>query len=152
MKLKKADDHLREELKDPYFRELYELEMQKVGVIKKIIEYRIKHKLNQKQLAQKAGVSQQHISKIETGEFSNVTTLEKILLHIGFTVKIQAVPLSRKVASAIEERCNEKNMCLRLRGPWDRSSVYIYLLCWHRGGERSSGHATRSLSEKQSCL
>ena len=104
MKLKKVDDHLKEELKDPYFRELYELEMQKVGVIKKIIEYRIKHKLNQKQLAQKAGVSQQHISKIETGEFSNVTTLEKILLHIGFTVKIQAVPLSRKVALAIEER------------------------------------------------
>jgi len=105
MKLKRVEDHLREELKDPYFRELYELEEQKMGVVKKIIEYRIKHGMNQTQLAKRVGVTQQHISKIESGEFSSVTTLEKVLLHLGYTVKIQAIPLSRqtarKIASAI---------------------------------------------------
>jgi transcriptional regulator with XRE-family HTH domain len=85
---------LKEKLQDPYFKELYELDQQKLSVVKKIIEYRIKHKFSQGQLAEKVGVTQQHISKIENGEFSSVSTLEKVLLAIGYTVKIQAVPLN----------------------------------------------------------
>ncbi|MDO8603652.1 MAG: helix-turn-helix transcriptional regulator [Candidatus Omnitrophota bacterium] len=98
MRLEKVDDHLKEKLKDPYFKELYGLEEQKLKIVKKIIEYRIKHKLNQEQLAQRANVTQQHISKIENGEFSNIITLEKILLFIGYTVKIQAVPSNYNMA------------------------------------------------------
>ena len=94
MKLEKVDDHLKEKLKGPYFKELYGLEEQKLKIVKKIIEYRIKHKLSQKQLALKANVTQQHISKIENGEFSNIVTLEKMLLFIGYTVRMQAVPLN----------------------------------------------------------
>jgi DNA-binding XRE family transcriptional regulator len=98
MKIEKIDAHLKEKLKDPYFRELYELEQQKLAIAKRIIAYRIKNKLTQGELADKAGVTQQHISKIENGDFSNVATLEGILLFIGYTVKLRAVPLSRKVA------------------------------------------------------
>ena len=101
MKTVRVEEHLKEKLKNPYFRELYELEEQKMGIVKKIIEYRIKQQLNQTQLARRVGVTQQHISKIESGEFSSVTTLEKVLLHIGFTVKIRAIPLSSKVAKEI---------------------------------------------------
>lgn len=101
MKLKRVEDHLKEKLKDPYFRELYELDEQKLEVVKRIIEYRIKHGLNQTQLAKRVGVTQQHISKIESGEFSSVTTLEKVLLRIGYTVKIQAIPLPRQTAQKI---------------------------------------------------
>jgi len=99
MRLEKVDDHLKGKLKDPHFKELYRLEEQKLKIVKKIIEYRIKHKLSQKQLAQKANVTQQHISKIENGEFSNIITLEKILLFIGYTVRMQAVPLHYNMAS-----------------------------------------------------
>lgn len=97
MRLEKVDDHLKEKLKVPYFKELYGLEEQKLKIVKKIIEYRIKHKLSQKQLARKANVTQQHISKMENGEFSNIITLEKILLFIGYTVKIEAVPLNHNM-------------------------------------------------------
>lgn len=107
MGTERVEDHLKRELKDPYFRELYELEEQKLAIVKKIIEYRIKHKLSQNQLAKKARVTQQHISKIEGGEFSSVTTLEKILLHIGYTVKIKAIPLPRKVAREIDYSSKE---------------------------------------------
>ena len=96
-------DHLKEELKDPYFKELHELGQQKLEVVKKIIAYRIKHKLNQRQLAKQIGVSQQHISKIENGEFSSVATLEKVLLGIGYSVRIQAVPLSGKVRNRLNK-------------------------------------------------
>ena len=102
MKLKRVDEHLKEKLKDPYFKELYELEEQKLKIVKKIIEYRIKHHISQKELAKKAGVTQQHISKIENGEFSSILTLEKALLLIGYTVKMQAIPLSENVRNRIE--------------------------------------------------
>lgn len=96
-------DHLKEELKDPYFKELHELSQQKLEVVKKIIAYRIKHKLNQRQLAKHIGVSQQHISNIENGEFSSIATLEKVLLGIGYSVKIQAVPLSGKAKNRLNK-------------------------------------------------
>jgi len=96
-------DHLKEELKDPYFKELYELSQQKLQVVKKIIGYRIKYNLNQRQLAKQLGVSQQHISKIENGEFSSMATLEKVLLGIGYSVKIQAIPLSGKAKNRLSK-------------------------------------------------
>jgi len=93
----KVSDHLKEKIKDPYFKELYELEAQKYAIVEKIVEYRIKHKMSQEQLAEAVGVTQQQISKIENGEFSNVMTLEKVLLAIGMTVQIKAVPFKRVV-------------------------------------------------------
>ena len=101
MKFEKVDDHLKEKLKDPYFKELYALEEQKLKIVKKIVEYRVKHRLSQKQLAIKNNVTQQHISKIENGEFSNIITLERILFFIGCTVKIEAVPLTHHMAAQI---------------------------------------------------
>lgn len=98
MKPENIDKHLQEKLKDPYFKELHQLEEQKLEIAKKIIDYRIRHKLSQSQLADKIGMSQQHISKVESGEFSSVATLEKILLHLGFTIRLQAVPLRRRAA------------------------------------------------------
>ncbi len=95
-------DHLKELLKDPYFKELYELEEQKLKIVKCIIDYRIKNKLTQKGLARKTGVTQQHISKIEGGEFSNIATLEKVLLSIGYTVKMRAIPLDYDIKSRLE--------------------------------------------------
>ena len=79
----KVSDHLKEKTKDLYFKELYELEVQKYVIVEKIVEYRIKHKMTQGQLAEQVGVTQQQVSKVENGEFSSVMTLEKILLAIG---------------------------------------------------------------------
>lgn len=108
MKTESVDKHLQEKLKDPYFKELYELEAQKLEIVKKIVDYRIKHKLSQTQLAKKVNVSQQHISKIESGKFSSVATLEKILLHLGYTVRLQAIPLSQEALHKIEQATEKK--------------------------------------------
>jgi len=103
MKIERVDEHLKEKLKDPYFRELYELEEQKLRIVKNIINYRIKNDLTQTDLAKKIGVTQQHISKIENGEFSSIATLEKVLLFIGYTVKIQATPLRQGIRHRSEQ-------------------------------------------------
>ena len=108
MKLESVDKHLKEKLKDPYFRELYELEEQKLGVVKRIVDYRIKRGLNQKELAKQVGVTQQHISKIESGDFANVMTLEKVLLAIGFTVQIRAIQLRPTIADHIRKVLRSK--------------------------------------------
>jgi len=108
MKLQRVDEHLKEKLKDPYFKELYELEEQKLKIVKRIIEYRVKNNLSQKQLAEKAGITQQHISKIENGEFSSISTLEKVLLFIGYTVRMQAIPLSQNIKHRIERLIRPK--------------------------------------------
>jgi DNA-binding XRE family transcriptional regulator len=101
MRTQSVNKHLEDKLKDPYFKEIYELEEQKLNIVKRIIDYRIKHSLNQKTLAKRVGVTQQHISKIESGEFSNVMTLEKVLLAIGYTVQMRAIQLKPKVMNQI---------------------------------------------------
>jgi transcriptional regulator with XRE-family HTH domain len=99
--MREVNKHLEEKLRDPYFKELYELEEQKLNIVKRIIDYRIRNKLSQAQLAKRVGVTQQHISKIENGEFSSIVTLEKVLLFIGFTVKFEVVPLNKKIKEQI---------------------------------------------------
>ena len=108
MRLQKVDEHLKEKMKDPYFKELYELEEQKLKIVKRIIEHRIKNKLSQRQLAERVGVTQQHISKIENGEFSSMATLEKVLLFIGYTVRMQAIPLSQGIRHKLERLVHPK--------------------------------------------
>lgn len=98
MRLENVKNHLTKKLKDPHFKELYELEVQKLAIVKRIVDYRIKHKLSQALLAKRVGVTQQYISKIERGEFSNIATLEKVLLHLGYTMRLKAVPLIHKAA------------------------------------------------------
>lgn len=97
-KMLKVDEHMKEEMKRPAFKELCELEDQKLKIAKKIVGYRIKHNLTQKQLAGKIKVSQQYISKIEKGEFFNIPSLEKVLAPLGYKVKLEAVPLREKIS------------------------------------------------------
>ncbi|NQU73885.1 MAG: helix-turn-helix transcriptional regulator [Candidatus Omnitrophica bacterium] len=96
-KIESVNEHIKEQLKDPYFKELYELEQQKLGLVKKIIAYRVSNNITQEELADQVGVTQQHISKIENCEFTDPVTLAKVLLFVGFRVHMKAEPI-RSVA------------------------------------------------------
>lgn len=97
VRLRRVDDHIKEMIReDPEFKRLYEISQKRLEIVKPIIRYRIEHNLTQGQLAKKIGVTQQFVSKIELGEFSNIKTLEKVLAYIGFQVKIEAVPIKGK--------------------------------------------------------
>ena len=91
--MRKVDDYIKEKIKrNPDFKARYDLLMEKAAVVKKIIGYRIRHKLSQEQLAEEIGVTQQYISKIEEGEFSNLDAIENILEHIGYRLRLEVVP------------------------------------------------------------
>lgn len=88
--LKKADHLLDEKLMTPENRRLHKIEYAKVLLIQKIAELRDKSKLNQKELAKRLGVSQQVISRIETGKNDNLTidTLISLTRALGHKIKI----------------------------------------------------------------
>ncbi len=91
--MRKVDDYIKEKIKmNPDFKVRYDLLMEKAAVVKKIIAYRIRHKLSQEQLAKEIGVTQQYISKIEEGEFSNLDAIENILGHLGYRLRLEVVP------------------------------------------------------------
>ena len=106
IKIRKVSQFLKEKTKDPYFKELWELEEAKLIMVKPIIEYRIKNDLSQTQLATAIGVSQQHISNIENGIFSSMATLEKVLLFIGYKAEMKAVSLSAAERRSIKKYIN----------------------------------------------
>lgn len=81
-KLTRVQDHLREKLRDPHFRESYAVELFKAQVAKEIITVRVRDGLTQGELAKKLGVSQQQISKIENGEFDSIEAVIKVLVAL----------------------------------------------------------------------
>ena len=107
-RLTNAKYHLKEELKNPYFSELYELDSVKTEIAKKIIECRIKHDLTQTQLAKSVRVSQQQISYIEEGDFSNFQTIQKVLLAIGYKItRIKIGQLSAKEKKIVKNHLQQ---------------------------------------------
>lgn len=91
--MRKVDDYIKEKIKkDPSFKERYYLIKEKAAVVKEIVEYRIKHNLSQAQLASQLGITQQYISKIEEGEFSNIDAIGNILHHVGYRLILKVEP------------------------------------------------------------
>ena len=72
------------------FRRGYQVEYAKILLTQKITEMRKTSHLNQKALAERLGVSQQVVSRIETGQNENLTidTLTRLARALGHKVKI----------------------------------------------------------------
>lgn len=92
-----VDRYLERKLRDPLFRGLYELEMQKAQIAKLLIAERVKRGLTQGQLASKLGISQQQVSKIENGNFTDLKVVQKVLLTLGHSIRVIAVSLRSKI-------------------------------------------------------
>jgi ribosome-binding protein aMBF1 (putative translation factor) len=95
-KLKAVEEHLQEKRRYASFRELQELDEEKLKVAKVIIGERIRRRLSQTALARRLDVTQQQISKLEHGDFDNLGTLQKVLSVLGYHVRVLAVPLYRQ--------------------------------------------------------
>lgn len=92
---RKFDDYLNERLKDDNFKEEYDKLDNEYSFAIALIEARNKKKLSQKQLAEKIGMTQADISKIESGNRNlSIRTLQRLADGLDMDLKIQFV--SRK--------------------------------------------------------
>ena len=82
--------YLEEQLKRPEFTAEWERQCPEREYIKAIIDARIEQNLTQKELAEKTGIRQSNISRIENGNCSpTIATLQQIANGIGKTLYIE---------------------------------------------------------------
>lgn len=85
------DDALSEALVNPAFKRIWEANAVKREITKTVIGERIKRKLTQAQLAQKAGLKQPSVARVESGSMPSITTLNKIAKALGTRLEIRFV-------------------------------------------------------------
>lgn len=91
--MKKFDDFLNEQLQDEEFRKEYNDMQPEMDVIKAIVNARISKNLTQKELAQRTGINQADISKLEHGTRNpSINLLKKLAEGMDMVLKIEFVP------------------------------------------------------------
>lgn len=90
MKHRTFDEVLNDQLKDPEFREIWEGNALKREITSAIIGERIKRKMTQQEVAQKAGIKQPSLARVESGGvMPSIRTLEKIATVFGRKLEIR---------------------------------------------------------------
>ena len=93
------DDMLSKQLQDEDFRKEYEAIQPEMDVIRAIVEARTSQNLTQKELAERTGINQADISKLENGTRNpSLKLLKRLARGMGMQLKIEFVPMqaSRK--------------------------------------------------------
>lgn len=87
------NDFLNEQLQDPEFRKEWEDIQPEMDVIRAMMEARISQNLTQKELAERTGINQADISKLENGTRNpSLKLLKRLADGMGMTLKIEFVP------------------------------------------------------------
>ena len=97
------DKHLEECLKDEKFKRLFEEESKLARIMVAIQEEREKRGMSQADIAKKAHITQQQMSKIESGENCTITTLLKVCQALGLDLVIQKTPKQSYIGVAEEK-------------------------------------------------
>lgn len=94
--MKTLDNMLSEQLKDEEFRKEYEAIQPEMDVIRAIVDARTFQNLTQKELAERTGINQADISKLENGTRNpSVNLLKRLAEGMGMTLRIEFVPKQR---------------------------------------------------------
>ena len=87
--MKSFRGHLREKLKNERFRLLYEEEQQRVALALKIFRMREEMGLSQKEVARRAKITQQQLSRLENGNNCNLTTFLKVCRALDMEIEVE---------------------------------------------------------------
>lgn len=89
----KFNDFLNEQLKNPEVKKEYDALAPEFAIIQAMIDARQASGMTQKQLADKTGIAQADISKLENGNANpSLKTLQRLAAGMGMQVKIEFVP------------------------------------------------------------
>ena len=87
------NDFLNEQLQDPEFKKEWEDIQPEMDVIRAMVDARISQNLTQKELAERTGINQADISKLENGTRNpSLKLLKRLAAGMGMTLKIEFVP------------------------------------------------------------
>ena len=93
MIMKTLNNMLSGQLKDEEFRKEYEAIQPEMDVIRAIVDARISQNLTQKELAERTGINQADISKLENGTRNpSVNLLKRLADGMGMALRIEFVP------------------------------------------------------------
>lgn len=87
------DDMLSKQLQDDEFRKEYESIQPEMDVIRVIVDARTSRNMTQKELAERTGINQADISKLENGTRNpSINLLKRLADGMGMALKIEFVP------------------------------------------------------------
>lgn len=90
------NDYLSQKMKDPAFKAEYEALEPEFSIIQAMIDARKASGLTQKQLAERTGIAQADISKLENGSANpSLRTLRRLAEGMGMQIKLEFVPISK---------------------------------------------------------
>ena len=91
--MKTFNDMLEKQLEDDEFRKEYEAIQPEMDVIRAIVDARASQNLTQKELAERTGINQANISKIENGTRNpSLNLLKRLADGMGMALKIEFIP------------------------------------------------------------
>ena len=86
-------DFLKEQLQDDEFRNEWEDIQPEMDVIRAMVDARISQNLTQKELAERTGINQADISKLENGTRNpSLKLLKRLAEGMGMTLKLEFIP------------------------------------------------------------
>ena len=88
----KFNAHLKEKLKSKRFKRMYEEEKELLEISIKILEARNNQNLSQAELAERAHITQQQLSRIENGMNFNIKTLLKLCDALDLSLDFKQRP------------------------------------------------------------
>lgn len=90
------NDYLSQKMKDPAFKAEYDALEPEFSIIQAMIDARKASGLTQKQLAEKTGIAQADISKLESGNANpSLRTLRRLAEGMGMQIKLEFVPAAK---------------------------------------------------------
>jgi len=94
-------DYKKEKMRDPVFAKAYEEIQPEMNVIRSMIEARTSQNLTQKQLAEKTGIAQTEISRLENGTRNpSIKLLQRLAEGMGMVLDVQFRPKGSSQAAA----------------------------------------------------
>ena len=88
-------EFLNDQLQDDEFRKEWEDIQPEMDVIRAMVDARISQNLTQKELAERTGINQADISKLENGTRNpSLKLLKRLADGMGMTIKLEFVPKS----------------------------------------------------------
>lgn len=94
--MKTLNEFLDQQMQDPEFKKEYEKIQPEMDIIRAIVDARVSNNLTQKELADRTGINQADISKLENGTRNpSLRLLQRLADGMDMVLKIEFIPKSK---------------------------------------------------------